>query len=139
MYTPIHPYVNTIVAVYGSLYLTVSYHLSFRGSSGSLQGFGLYSLFWKSPEIFIRVRLEGARSAEPPIKPGRTGARTLIMVWLCWRVASGLSSGLNEGRAESQLAGSCANHVHHGTQVSSKLSSRGSDGEDVDGQGIRRI
>lgn len=42
---------------------------------------------------FIRVMLEGARSAEPPIRPGRLGASAFSMVWLCRRVARPLSAG----------------------------------------------
>lgn len=40
------------------------------------------------------------------MRPGRAGASALSMVWLCWRVARPLSSGVKVGRALSQSLGS---------------------------------
>ena len=50
--------------------------------------------FWKSPNIFISVMLDGARSAEPPIRPGSTGASAFRHVWLWMRDATALSAGV---------------------------------------------
>ena len=40
------------------------------------------------------VRLEWVKSAEPPIKPGKTGASLLRQISECFREATGLSSGV---------------------------------------------
>ena len=62
--------------------------------------------FWKSPNIFISVMLDGARSAEPPMRPGSTGASAFRHVWLWMRDATALSAGVYVGSAFSQPAGS---------------------------------
>ena len=54
---------------------------------------------------FINVMLDGARSAEPPMKPGMAPPRALSMVWEWMRVATPLSSGVKVGRDFSQPAG----------------------------------
>jgi hypothetical protein len=65
-----------------------------------------YESFWKSPNIFMSVMLDGARSAEPPIRPGSTGASAFRLACECRRDASGLSSGVYVGSAAVQPSGS---------------------------------
>ena len=43
---------------------------------------------WPELGTFMMVRLDGARSAEPPIRPGSTGCSTFSIVWECARDAS---------------------------------------------------
>jgi hypothetical protein len=50
--------------------------------------------FWKSPNIFIRVMLDEAKSALPPIRPGNVLARAFRQVWDRLRVASPGFSGV---------------------------------------------
>ena len=62
--------------------------------------------FWKSPNCFIKVMLDGARSAEPPMKPGWHHPRALSMVWEWMRVGdAGLSSGVNVGERVGPAGG----------------------------------
>ncbi|MFS7932709.1 hypothetical protein Hanom_Chr04g00371151 [Helianthus anomalus] len=49
-----------------------------RTPKRTLRSSGVF--FWKSPNIFIKVMFEDARSALPPITPGRTGANALSIV-----------------------------------------------------------
>ena len=61
---------------------------------------------WKSPNIFISVMLDGARSALPPIRPGSTGASAFRHVCEWMRVATPFTSGVYVGSAFSHPAGS---------------------------------
>ena len=75
--------------------------------------------FWKSPNCFINVMLDGARSAEPPMKPGIAPPRALSMVWEWMRVATPLSSGVNVGRDFSQPDGNLPDMMDSSSAASS--------------------
>ncbi len=60
---------------------------------------------WSGTSL-IQVLLDGARSAEPPMRVGRFGARALMALPDAERVATAPSSGEKTGRSASQPAGS---------------------------------
>ena len=67
-----------------------------------------YEFFWKSPYIFMSVMLEGARSADPPRKPGMAGAERVEHGLRVQARRQALVLGVKDGSAVSQPGGQLA-------------------------------